>query len=53
MIRDILSKDITQQELLNMYNADITGIGLPSRIYGFVYRYKNINNIFLNRNLTY
>lgn len=53
MIRDMLSKDITQQELLNIYNANITDIGLPPRIYGFVYKYKNINNIFINRNLSY
>jgi Zn-dependent peptidase ImmA (M78 family) len=52
-IIDLLKKDITQQELLNYYNATITYIHLPAEIYGCVYLYKGIFNIFIEENLSY
>lgn len=53
MIFELLKKQITQQELLNYYNANITYINLPKKINGYVFNYKNINNIFINKNLSY
>ncbi len=52
-ITDLLNKDITQQELLNYYNACITYIKLPNKINGYVFQYKGIYNIFINKNLSY
>lgn len=52
-IVDLLNKDITQQELLNYYNACITYEKLPSKINGYVFQYKGIYNIFINENLSY
>jgi len=53
MILDLLKRSINQQDLLNCYNANITYIFLPKYINGFVFNYKGINNIFINRNLSY
>lgn len=50
---DLLKKEITQDELLNYYNANITYIELPDCINGFVFQYKSIFNIFINSNLSY
>lgn len=50
---NLLCGEITQQELLNYYNATITYEELPSDIKGCVFVYKNINNIMINKNLSY
>lgn len=52
-IIDLLKKNITQQELLNYYNATITYTELPSKIDGFIYQYKGIFNIFVKKSLSY
>lgn len=52
-IVDLLNKDITQQELLNYYNACITYKKLPNKVNGYVFQYKGIYNIFINENLSY
>ena len=52
-IIDLLNKDITQQELLNYYNACITYAILPSKVNGYVFQYKGIYNIFVEKNLSY
>lgn len=52
-IIDLLNKDITQQELLNYYNANITYIKLPKFFYGLVFGYRGIYNIYINENLSY
>lgn len=52
-IISLLKKEITQQELLNYYNACITLINLPEGINGFVFSYENIYNIFINKKLSY
>ena len=41
-IISLLKREITQQELLNYYNACITTIELPDGINGFVFSYENI-----------
>lgn len=50
---NLLKNEITLQELLNYYNANITLIDLPSYIYGFIFQYENIYNILINKNLSY
>ena len=52
-LHELLSGEITQNDLLNYYNASITYIELPNKINGCVFSYKNINNIFVNKNLSY
>lgn len=52
-IISLLKKEITQQDLLNYYNACITIIKLPDGINGFVFSYENIYNIFINKDLSY
>ena len=52
-IVDLLNKDITQQELLNYYNACITYKKLPNKVNGYVFQYNGIYNIFINENLSY
>lgn len=49
----LLIGDITQQELLNYYNAIITYEDMPIGIDGCVFCYNNINNIMINKNLSY
>lgn len=53
MINKLLKGDITQQELLNYYNANITYVSLNEEINGFVFFYKNIYNIIINSDLSY
>ena len=52
MIINLLKGYITFEELLRYYNANISYINLPDRINGFVFSYKNINNIFVNNFLS-
>ena len=49
---NLLSNEITQEELLNYYNATIVYNKLPKNINGFVFCYKNINCIIINENLS-
>jgi len=53
MLRELIKGDITQKEILNYYNANVTIINLPEGINGFVYNYKSIYNIFINSDLSY
>lgn len=48
---NLLSKEVTQQELLNYYNATIIYDNLPNKINGCVTNYRGINLIFINNNL--
>lgn len=50
-IYNLLLGEITEEELLKHYNACITYIHLPKKINGFVFQYKSINNIFINKQL--
>lgn len=53
MILELLEGNMTQQELLNYYNANITYVGLSKGINGFVFSYRGIYNIIINSNLSY
>jgi len=48
MIISLLKGEISFDELLHYYNANVSYIALPDRINGFVFSYKDINNIFIN-----
>lgn len=52
-LRNLLKNEITQEDLCNFYNATITYENLPKKINGFVWLYKNIYHIFINKNLSY
>ena len=52
-IYNLLNKDITQQELLNYYNATIVYDKLSKSINGLVFNYEGINTIMINENLSY
>lgn len=52
-IYNLLKREITQQELLNYYNATIVYDILPNNINGLVFNYENINTIIINQNLSY
>ena len=52
-IISLLEKEITQQELLDYYNACITLTKLPQGVNGFIFSYENIYNIFINKELSY
>lgn len=52
-IIDLLNNEVTERELLSYYNASVTYEKLPDGISGFVYSYKGIQNIFINRGLSY
>ena len=52
-IINLLRGDITQQDLLNYYNASISYEDLPDNIRGFVFLYRSIYHIIINKKLTY
>ena len=52
-IYNLLKGEITQKDLLNYYNATITYEELPKNIKGYVFAYNGINNIMINKNLSY
>lgn len=52
-IIDLLKKNITQQELLNYYNANISYEYLPKKIEGCVFSHKGIYVIIINDYLSY
>lgn len=52
-ILSLLNDKISQKELLDYYNATITYEDLPANIKGYVFNYKGINNIMINKNLSY
>lgn len=53
MLKELIKGEITQKEVLNYYNANITIVSLPEGINGLVYNYKSIYNIYINKSLTY
>ena len=53
MLKLLLSGVISQQELLNYYNANITYKDISKDINGFVFSYEGIYNIIVNKSLSY
>lgn len=52
-IKDLLEGVITQQELLNYYNATIIYEFIPNWINGFVFNYDGVFFIIINKTLSY
>ena len=50
---NLLNKEITQQDLFNYYNVSVMYNSLPKLINGFVFNYKGINLIIINKSLSY
>lgn len=50
---NLLNGDISQNDLLNYYNTTIIYKELPNYIRGFVFKYRNIFVIVLNKYLSY
>ena len=50
---NLLTGEITQQDLLRYYNASIIYEELPQGINGCVDYYRGINSIYINKNLSY
>lgn len=53
MIKDLLTGNISQNDILSYYNASIKCVSLPNEINGYVFNYRNINCIVLNKNKSY
>ena len=52
-IRSLLNGSVSQNDLLNYYNASILYYELPSSVRGFIFNYDNINFIIINKNISY
>lgn len=53
MIRNLLLGEITQEDILNYYNASIVYKELPIEVYGYVFNRNDIYCIVINDNLSY
>ncbi len=51
-IKELLKREITQQDLLNYFNASIEYLHLPINIDGCVFNYRGINVIFIEKDLS-
>ena len=49
MLASLLNGEITQEEYINCNNIKILDFTLPKRIYGFIFNYRNINFIIVNK----
>lgn len=49
MLASLLNGEITQEEYINCNNIKILDFSLPKRIYGFIFNYRNINFIIVNK----
>ncbi len=52
MLIELLNGDMNQQEYLMINNVKIIYKKLPKKIYGFIHRYRNINLIVINWNIS-
>lgn len=52
MLVSLLNNEIDEKEFLNEYNAQILYRWLPRRIYGFVFKYRDVCIIIINRSLS-
>lgn len=53
MITSLFNGEISFDELLHYYNANVSYVDLPNRVNGFIFSYKGINNIFINKLLSW
>jgi len=52
VLYNLLNNEIDEQTYLLGYNAKIIYKKLPKKVYGFVYRYRDINLIVINWNIS-
>lgn len=52
MLISLLKGEISQKEYINYNNIKIITIILPKRIYGFIFNYRNINLIIINKHIS-
>lgn len=52
MLIELLTGEFNQEEYLIINNARIIYKKLPKKIYGFIHRYRNINLIVINWNIS-
>ena len=53
MIKQLLMGVITQQDILNYYNATLLFKELPKEVNGYVFCHRGINCIIVNKNRSY
>lgn len=53
MIKNLLEGSLSYDEILKRYNAVVSFESLPNKINGFVFKYEDINNIIINKELSY
>lgn len=53
MIKQLLEGVIGQEDILNYYNSTIIYKKLPNSVRGYVFYYKNINCIIINKNISH
>lgn len=53
MLKELLKGEISQNDILNYYNATIIYENLPKKIYGFVNKHKGFYLIVVNNSLSY
>lgn len=49
MLKSLLRGEISQKEYINYNNIKVIATTLPKRIYGFIFNYRNINLIIINK----
>ena len=49
MLISLLRGEISQDEYINYNNVKVINVALPRRIYGFIFNYRNINLIIINK----
>lgn len=52
-IENLIRGEITQNDLLNWYNATIVYDELPTPVRGYVFNHDGVNFIMINNNLSY
>lgn len=52
MLFNLLNNEITEEEYLRENNAKVVYKELPKKVYGFIHRYKDINLIVINWNIS-
>lgn len=52
MLTCLLNNEIDEQQYLIEYNAKVIYKKLPKKVYGFVFKYRNINLVIINWNIS-
>lgn len=52
MLVNLLNNEITEEEYIRKNNIKVIYKSLPKKIYGFIHRYRDINIIIINWNMS-